>query len=156
MRDIYNVLKEKGIELPIPPAKGGVYTPVQEFGCDGKFLYCSGCGCNIGDDKYVGKLGKEFSVEDGQKAAYNCALNLIANLNAYTGDLNKIKRLVKVLGFVNCTDDFYDQPQVINGASNLLKEVFGEEIGIPARTAMGTNSIPGNQACEIELLVELK
>ena len=64
--------------------------------------------------------------------------------------------MVKVLGFVNCTDDFYDQPQVINGASNLLKEVFGEEIGIPARTAMGTNSIPGNQACEIELLVELK
>ena len=154
--NIYDVLKEKNITLPKAPEKGGVYTPVQAFGKDEKLLYCSGCGCNIGDDKVVGKVGKELTVEDGQHAAYNCMLNLLANLDAYTGDLNKIKRIVKVLAFVNCTDDFTDQPQVVNGGSNLLKEVFGEENGIPARTAMGTNSIPGNQAVEIELIAELK
>ena len=75
-------------------------------------------------------------------------------LSAKLGDLNRIKRCVKVLGFVNCTDDFAQQPQVINGGSNLLFELFGEEKGLPARTAMGTNSCPGNIAVEIEMLVE--
>lgn len=155
MRDIYEVLKEKGITLPKPPAAGGLYTPVQEFG--DKFLYCSGCGPDIGDGNNItGKVGKDLTVEQGQQAAYNCALNLIANLDAKTGDLNKIKRLVKVLGFINSADDFSQQPQVLNGASNLLAEVFGRENGIPARTAMGVNATPGNIACEVELLVELK
>ena len=81
-------------------------------------------------------------------------LNLLANLDAKLGDLNRIKRCVKVLGFVNCTDDFAQQPQVINGGSNLLFELFGEEKGLPARPAMGTNSCPGNIAVEIEMLVE--
>lgn len=155
MSNIYDVLREKGITLPTPPAAGGVYTPVQEFG--EKFLYCSGCGPDIGDGNNItGKLGKDLTVEQGQKAAYNCALNLIANLDAKTGDLNKIKRLVKVLGFINSADDFVQQPQVLNGASNLLAEVFGKENGIPARTAMGVNATPGDIACEVELLVELK
>lgn len=100
MRDVYEVLKEKGITLPQPPAKGGVYTPVQELG--EKFLYCSGCGPDLGNgNTVVGKLGKDLTVEDGQKAAYNCVLNLLANLNEKTGDLNRIKRFVKVLAFVN-------------------------------------------------------
>lgn len=154
--DIYEVLKEKEIKLPAPPAKGGVYTPVVRFGMDDKLLYCSGCGCDIGEGPITGKLGKDLTLEEGQKAAYNCMLNLLSNLNAEIGDLNKIKRFVKVLGFVNCTDEFTQQPQVINGASNLLKDIFGDIIGVPARTAMGTNSIPGNQACEIELIAELK
>ena len=83
MRNVYEVLKEKGITLPQPPAKGGVYTPVQELG--EKFLYCSGCGPDLGNgNTVVGKLGKDLTVEDGQKAAYNCVLNLLANLNEKT------------------------------------------------------------------------
>lgn len=155
MRDVYEVMKEKGITLPQPPAKGGVYTPVQEFG--EKFLYCSGCGPDLGERGTVlGKLGKELSVEEGQKAAYNCMLNLLANLDEKTGDLNRIKRFVKVLAFVNSADDFTMQPQVVNGGSNLIAELFGEEAGIPARSAIGVNALPGGIACEIEVLVELK
>ena len=155
MKDVYEALKEKGITLPAPPPKGGVYTPVQEFG--EKFLYCSGCGPDLGEQgNVIGKLGKDLSLEEGQKAAYNCMLNLLANLNEKTGDLNRIKRFVKVLAFVNSTDDFGMQPQVVNGGSNLIKEIFGEEAGLPARSAIGVNALPGGIACEIEVLVELK
>ena len=153
MADIYEKLKEKNITLPAPPPKGGVYTPVMEFG--DHLLYCSGCGPDLGDGhNIVGKVGGELTLEQGQKAAYNCMLNLLANLDAKLGDLNRIKRCVKVLGFVNCTADFAQQPQVINGGSNLLLELLGEEKGLPARTAIGTNACPGNIACEIEMLVE--
>ena len=155
MSDVYEVLKEKGITLPAPPPKGGVYTPVQEFG--DKFLYCSGCGPDLGDGKNItGKLGRDLTVEEGQKAAYNCVLNLLANLDAKIGDLNRIKRFVKVLAFVNSADDFVQRPQVVNGGSNLLAELFGEEAGVPARSAIGSNALPGGIACEIEVLVELK
>ena len=154
--NVYEELKNKGITLPAAPAKGGVYTPVMPFGENEKLLYCSGCGCNIGGEKILGKVGKDLTLEQGQKAAYNCMLNLLANLEAQTGDLNKIKRFVKVLAFVNSSDDFTDQPLVVNGGSNLLKDIFGDEVGVPARTAMGVNTIPGNQAVEIEVLVELK
>lgn len=152
--NVYDILKEKQITLPTPPAKGGVYTPVQEFG--GHFLYCSGCGPALDNgETVIGKLGKDLTLEEGQKAAYNCVLNLLANLEEKIGDLNKIKRFVKVLAFVNCTDDFQQQPQVVNGGSNLLVELFGQEIGCPARSAIGTNSLPGGIACEIEVLVEI-
>ena len=154
MRNVYDVLKAKGITLPTPPPKGGVYTPVQEFGTN--LLYCSGCGSDLGgESKVAGKLGKELTLEEGQKAAYYCMLNLLANLDAKLGDLNKIKRFVKVLAFVNCTDDFDKQPQVVNGGSNLLVELFGDEVGCPARSAIGTNSLPGGIACEIEMIVEV-
>ena len=155
MADIYAKLKEMNITLPAPPPKGGVYTPVMEFG--DKLLYCSGCGNDIGDGKQLlGKVGRDLTLEQGQQAAYCCMLNLLANLEAKLGDLNRIKRCVKVLGFVNCTDDFTQQPQVINGGSNLLLALLGEEKGLPARTAMGTNSCPGNIPVEIEMLVEYK
>ena len=155
MRDIYEVLKEKQITLPQPPPKGGVYTPVQEFG--EKMLYCSGCGPDLGEgNTVIGKLGKDLSLEDGQKAAYNCMLNFLANLHEKTGDLNRIKRFVKVLAFVNSADDFGMQPQVVNGGSNLIAELFGEEAGLPARSAIGVNALPGGIACEIEVLVELR
>lgn len=154
MKNVYDVLKAKGITLPTPPPKGGVYTPVQEFGAN--LLYCSGCGSDLGgENKVAGKLGKNLTLEEGQKAAYYCILNLLANLDAKLGDLNKIKRFVKVLAFVNCTDDFNEQPQVVNGGSNLLVELFGNEVGCPARSAIGTNSLPGGIACEIEMIVEV-
>ena len=153
MKNVYDVLKEKNIVLPEPPAKGGVYTPVQEFG--GNMLYCSGCGPDLGGGNTVkGKVGRDLSLEEGQKAAFNCMLNLLANLHAKLGNLNRIKRFVKVLAFVNCTDNFEQQPQVVNGGSNLLVDLFGSEKGLPARSAIGTNALPGNIACEIEALVE--
>lgn len=153
MANVYDKLAEKGITLPAPPPRGGVYTPVLRFGDN--LLYCSGCGPDLGDGRNItGKVGKDLTVEEGQKAAYNCMLNLLANLEAELGDLSRIKRFVKVLGFVNSADDFYEQPQVINGGSNLLLALFGEEKGLPARTAMGVNTTPGNIAVEIEALVE--
>lgn len=153
--NVYEKLEALNITLPHPPAKGGIYTPVQEFGQN--LLYCSGCGPDIGDGKVItGKLGKDLSVEEGQLAARRCMLNLLANLNEKIGDLNRIKKFVKILGFVNSCDQFSEQPKVINGASQLLLDIFGEEIGLAARTAIGTNATPGNIACEIELLVELK
>ena len=149
--NIYHVLESKGILLPSPPPKGGVYTPVKEFGDN--FLYCSGCGPDLGNgNTIIGKLGDSLSIEDGQKAAYNCMLNLLANLHAKIGDLNKIKSFVKLLAFVNSTDSFTEQPLVVNGASNLLIDIFGEEMGCPARSAIGTNSLPGGIAFEIELI----
>ena len=152
-KDIYEIMAEKRIVLPAPPPKGGIYTPVMEFGRG--FLYCSGCGPDIGGGNTVtGKVGRDISLEEGQRAAYQCMLNLLANFDAKLGNLNRIKRFVKVLGFVNCTDDFYAQPAVINGGSKLLLELFGEEKGLPARTAIGTNATPGNITCEIEALVE--
>lgn len=155
MRDVYELMKEKMITLPEPPEKGGVYTPVQSFG--DRLLYCSGCGPKLGDGNTVeGKIGKNLTLEDGQKAAYQCMLNLLANLNHEIGDLNRIKRFVKVLAFVNCTDDYGQQPDVVNGGSLLLAELFGEDVGVPARSAIGVNALPGNIACEIEALVELK
>ena len=153
MKDVYERMKELGVTLPQPPAKGGVYTPVMEFG--DHLLYCSGCGNDIGDGKQLlGKVGRELTLEQGQQAARSCMLNLLANLQDKLGDLNRIKRCVKVMAFVNCTDDFTRQPQVINGGSQLLFDLFGEEKGLPARTAMGTNSCPGNIPVEIEMLVE--
>ncbi len=157
MRNVYDILKEKGLELPPPPPKGGVYTPVVEFGEGGKLLYCSGCGPNLGNgNTVVGKLGKDLTLEQGQLAARNCMLNLLANLQDKIGDLNKIKRFVKVLAFVNSADDFCEQPQVVNGGSELIRDLFGEERGLPARSAIAANSLPGGIACEIEVLVEIE
>ncbi|MFR1832760.1 MAG: RidA family protein [Lachnospiraceae bacterium] len=153
--NVYEKLKEMNITLPAPPPKGGVYTPVQEFG--NNLLYCSGCGPDLGNGtNIVGKLGRDLSLEQGQEAAKNCMLNLLANLHEKLGDLNRIKRFVKVLAFVNSADDFGQQPQVVNGGSNLLFELFGEEKGLPARSAIGVNALPGGIACEIEVLVEVE
>ncbi len=153
MSDVYEKLKEMNLSLPAPPPKGGLYTPVLAFG--NHLYYCSGCGPDQRDGSTViGKLGMNLSVEEGQEAARRCMLNLLANLEKEIGNLNRIKRFVKVLAFVNCTDTFDQQPQVINGASQLLMDLFGPECGLPARSAIGTNSLPGGIACEIEVLVE--
>ena len=152
--DVYAKMKEMGIALPTPLAKGGLYTPVVEFG--DHLLYCSGCGPQLEGTSVEGKLGRDLTVEQGQEAARRCMLNLLANLDAKLGDLNRIKRFVKVLAFVNSADDFAQQPQVVNGGSQLLMDLFGEERGLPARTAIGVNATPGNIAVEIELLAEFE
>lgn len=152
--DVYAKMKEMGIALPTPPAKGGLYTPVVEF--SDHLLYCSGCGPQLEGTSVEGKLGRDLTVEQGQEAARRCMLNLLANLDAKLGNLNRIKRFVKVLAFVNSADDFAQQPQVVNGGSQLLMDLFGEERGLPARTAIGVNATPGNIAVEIELLAEFE
>lgn len=95
-------------------------------------------------------------MEEGQKAAYNCILNILSNLDYELGDLNRIKKFVKVLAFVNSTEEFEQQPLVINGGSQLLLDIFGTKSGLPARSAIGCNTLPGGIACEIEVLLELK
>lgn len=153
--DVYEALRTAGLTLPVSAlSQGGLYTPVQPFGQD--LLYCSGAGPRRVDDSPVlGKLGRELSVEQGQAAAHCCALKLLANLQVALGDLNRIRRFVKLLVFVNCTDDFTQQPAVADGASGLLCALFGEEAGLPARSAVGVCSLPGGAACELEALVEL-
>lgn len=153
--DVYKRLEELEIVLPKAPSKGGVYMPVKEFG-DG-LAYLSGCGPqNESEPSKSGKLGRELTLEEGQRAARNCVLNLLAVLHANLGDLNRIKRFVKVLAFVQSADDFYEQPQVVNGGSNLLLEIFGENVGCAARSAIGVNALPGNIPVEIEAMIELE
>ena len=140
--------------MPDPPARAGIYEPVKEFGSN--FCYLSGFTPIFnGEARWTGKIGRELTMEQGQEAARVCALNLLAHLKAKYGSLDKIKRLVKMLVFVAGTDDFFDQPKVANGASQLFVDVFGEEIGQSARSAVGVYALPGNAPVEIELLVEL-
>lgn len=152
--DVYAKLKELNLELPPAPPKGGVYTPCKEFG--DHLYYISGCGPAIGEEKVSGKLGKEITLEQGQKYAQQCMLNVLSVLQAKIGDLNKVKSVVKILVFVASENDFYCQPQVANGASNLLVELFGVEKGAPTRSAIGVNVLPGNIPVEIEGIFSLK
>jgi enamine deaminase RidA (YjgF/YER057c/UK114 family) len=155
MVNLDGVLGKYGLSMPEPPARGGVYEPVKEFW--GNFCYLSGCGPLVkGKQPYRGKLGAEYTVEEGQAAARYCVLNLLANLEARIGDQNRVRRIVKMLCFVAGTDTFYDHPQVANGGSQLLEDIFGVETGRCARSAVGMNALPGNIPVEIELLVELE
>jgi len=154
MINLQEVLDKYGLSMPATPKVGGIYEPVKEFG--DKFCYLSGCiPCFNGVICMTGKLGKDLSIEQGQEAARLCALNLLANLQAKYGSLDKVKRLVKLLVFVAGTDTFYDHPKVANGASQLFVEIFGEEAGLGARSAVGVNALPLNAPVEIEILVEL-
>jgi enamine deaminase RidA (YjgF/YER057c/UK114 family) len=153
--DIYKKLKHHNLEILPATPKGGIYTPVRLFG--EKFLYLSGVGSlNRKDPDILGKVGCEVSLEEGQEAARRSMMNILSNLHHYLGDLNRIKSFVKLLVFVASDSDFHQQPQVANGASELLRDIFGEEIGLPARSAIGTNVLPNNIPVEIEVLLELK
>ena len=146
-------LKELGIELPAIGNPIANYVHVVQ---SGKLLFLSGKGPSDKNGKYItGKVGKELSVEEGQAAARLTAINQLSVLKASTGDLGKVKRILKVLGMVNCGDDFTDHPKVINGFSDLMVAVFGEK-GKHARSAVGMCSLPGNMAVEIEMVVELE
>lgn len=147
-------LAELGILLPQAGAPAANYVP---FVRTGDLLFVSGQVCALsGKLSHVGKLGKDFSVEEGQKAARICGLNLLAHLkNALDGDLDRVVRCVRLGGFVNGTADFIDQPKVINGCSDLMVEVFGEA-GRHARTAVGTNALPFDVAVEVEGCFEVR
>jgi len=150
--DIEKKLKEVGISLPAPPKPLANYVPAVRAG---NLLFVSGHGpYNDGKTMVSGKLGKELTLEEGYKTARNVALNCLASVKATLGDLNKVKRVVKLLGMVNCTEDFKDQPKVINGASDLLVEVFGDA-GRHARSAVGMQSLPNGIPVEIEMVLEV-
>ncbi|KEK25010.1 RidA family protein [Bacillus gaemokensis] len=141
-------LNEMGFMLPeIRPAVGNYVGCVRV----GNLLFTAGQGV----DEYHGKLGKDVSIENGYKAARQSMLNLLSVVKQELGDLNKVKRVVKLLGFVNSTEDFIDQPKVMNGASDLLVDVFGEK-GKHARSAVGMAQLPNNTTIEIEMILEIE
>ncbi|KJC50467.1 endoribonuclease [Bradyrhizobium sp. LTSP885] len=146
-------LTELGIELSAPGEPAGNYLP---FVLTGNLLFMSGqVPIEHGVRKYIGKLGREISVAEGQKAAALCVVNLLAKLKiACGGDLDRVRRCVKVVGFVNSAPEFCEQPKVINGASDLLVSVFGDA-GRHARSAVGMGSLPSGVAVEIEAVFEI-
>lgn len=145
-------LKELGLILPPPPKPVANYVPTVKTG---NLLFVSGHGpYDDGKTKISGKVGQELTVEEGYQTARNVALNCLASIKATIGDLDKVKRFVKLLGMVNCTDDFKDQPKVINGCSDLLAAIF-EEAGKHARSAVGMQSLPNQIPVEIEMILEI-
>lgn len=145
-------LAELGVTLPEPAAPAANYVP---FVKTGNQLFVSGqLPMSANGLEVVGKLGDTVSIEDGKAAARLCAINLLAQAKAATGDLEKVTRLVKIVGFVNSTPDFADQPQVINGASDFLVEAMGDK-GRHARSAVSAGALPFNVAVEIEAIFEL-
>ena len=152
-QDAEKKLKELGIELP-PVSK-----PVANYVSavrTGNLIYLAGKGPSKPDGTYItGKPGKDLTIEQGYEAARLTAINQLAALKAAIGDLNKVKRIVKVLGMVNSDPDFKDHPKVINGFSDLIVTVFGEK-GKHARSAVGMCSLPMNMAVEVEMIVEVE
>ncbi|CAL1516553.1 RidA family protein [Chitinophaga sp. MM2321] len=142
-----------GLKLPPAPAPSGVYKPVL---IDGKHVYASGHG-PVQDDKslIIGRIGRELSMEEGKLAARQVGLTILSTLVANLGSLDKIKRVIKVLGMVNCVPEFERHPYIINGCSELFAQVWGEENGIGVRSAVGFGSLPDNIPVEIEALFEL-
>jgi len=146
-------LKELGIELTTPSKPMANYVKATRTG---KLIYLSGHGPTKPDGTNVmGKLGADLTIEQGYEAARLTGISLLSSLKAEVGDLNKVKRIVKALGMVNCTETFIDQPKVINGFSDLMVAVFSEK-GKHARSAVGMNQLPGNMAVEIEIIVEVE
>jgi enamine deaminase RidA (YjgF/YER057c/UK114 family) len=145
-------LKALGLELPPTPRPAANYVGAVQTG---NLLFISGHGpTRDGQMAYVGKVGKDLSVEQGYEAARLVALNCLASAKSVLGDLDRITRVVKVLGMVNCSEDFGDQPKVINGASDLLVQLFGDS-GRHARSAVGMQALPFGIAVEIEMIVEV-
>lgn len=146
-------LKEMGLELPTPATPVANYVSAVRTG---NLVFLSGHGPIRKDGTMItGKVGEELNIEEGYEAARRVALVLLSSLKREIGDLDKLRRVVKLLGMVNCTPDFGDQPKVINGASDLLVEVFGDR-GKHARSAVGMNALPRGISVEIEMIVEVE
>lgn len=142
-----------GLNLPPAPQPLGVYKP---YLIDGKYLYVSGHG-TVKDDKtlIIGRIGETMTAEDGKLAARQVGLAILSTIKTNLGSLDKVKRVIKVLGMVNCTPDFEKHPFIINGCSELFAQVWGEDNGIGVRSAVGMGSLPDNIPVEIEALFEL-
>jgi enamine deaminase RidA (YjgF/YER057c/UK114 family) len=151
--DIYQKLKDLQIELPAAPPPAGLYAPARFF-AQGKMVYLSGC-LPVRDDKLLtGRLGRELTLEQGQMMARSAMLSALAVLHREISDLNRIRSIVKITTFIASDDSFFEQPQVANGGSQLLADIFGKH-NVPARSAVGVNVLPLNMPVETELLVEL-
>ncbi len=154
--EVEKKLEEMGISLPPSTTPVANYLPLVRTG---NLLFVSGHGPGVQKDGKVtfiqGKLGKDMDAAQGYEAAKHVMLNILQSMKQELGDLDKVQRIVKLLGFVNCTADFLDQPKVINGASDLLVELFGER-GRHARSAVGMNQLPFGIAVEIEMIVEVE
>jgi len=151
--DAEQKLKDLGIVLPEASAPVANYVNAVR---SGNLLFLAGKGPGLPDGTFItGKVGQDLTIEEGKEAARMVAINQLAVIKAELGDLNKVKKVVKVLGMVNCGSDFTQQPQVINGFSDLMVAVFGEK-GKHARSAVGMNALPMDIAVEVELIVEIE
>lgn len=153
MADFDKRIQELHLTLPPAPKPVAVYKPAVKVG---NLLFVSGHGPLKPDKSLIlGTVGKDLTLEQGKEAARQTGLAILATLKESLGSLNQVKRLIKSFGMVNCTPDFVDQPKVINGYSELMKDVFGDDAGVGARSAVGHNSLPGGMAVEIEAIFEI-
>ena len=147
-------IQELGLELPPAPAPMGVYKPIVIID---NLAYLSGHGPVKTDGSLmVGRVGDDLDLDAGYQSARQVGLTMLATLRENLGSLDRVKRVIKVLGMVNCTADFPDHPKVINGCSELFAKVWGAENGIGARSAVGMGSLPGNIPSEIEAIFEIE
>ena len=147
-------VQELHLTLPPAPKPVAVYKTAVRVG---NLLYVSGHGPLKPDGTLIlGCVGKDLTLEQGKDAARQTGLAILATLRSHLGSLDKVKRLVKTFGMVNCTADFKDQPKVVNGFSELMKDVFGEDAGVGARSAVGHNALPGGMAVEVEAIFEVE
>ena len=149
-------LKERNITLPAQPTPMANYVSAVRTGA---LLFLSGHGPVRGKEgkpSVTGKVGKELTLEQGYQAARDVGIALLSTTRAALGSLDKVKRVVKVLGMVNCAEDFGDQPKVMNGFSDLMVEIFGETVGRHARSAVGMGSLPNQIPVEIEMILEVE
>ena len=145
--------EKMGLALPPAPLPMGVYKP---YLIDGKHLYISGHGPFKEDSTLIiGRIGEDMDIEAGKLAARQVGLTILATIKTHVGSLNKIKRVIKVLGMINCNADFGRHPYVINGCSQLFADIWGEENGIGVRSAVGMGSLPDGIPVEIEAMFEL-
>jgi enamine deaminase RidA (YjgF/YER057c/UK114 family) len=153
MTQVEAMLEAMGLTLPAPPAPVANYVRAVQVG---NLVFLSGHGpTRDGRQAFTGKVGAERTIEEGYEAAKLVMLNLLASLKEAIGDLDRVERIVKLLGMVNCAEDFSDQPKVINGASDLLVELYGEN-GRHARSAVGMQALPMQITVEIEMIVQVK
>jgi enamine deaminase RidA (YjgF/YER057c/UK114 family) len=147
-------LNELGLSIPEPPKPVATYVGAVQVG---PILFVSGHGpVKDGEHLFIGKLGRDMEVEEGRRGAELVMLNMLATVKAHLGDLDRVKRVVKLLCLVNSAPDFRRQPEVANGASDLLVEIYGEERGAHARSAIGMGALPFGIAVEIEGIFEVK
>lgn len=146
-------IKELGIELPPPPAPAGVYKPLVVIG---NLAYVSGHGPLKSDKTLItGRVGVNTDLQGGYQAARQTGLAILATVRQYLGSLDRVTRVIKILGMVNCTPDFTQHPAVINGCSELFRDVWGTDHGVGARSAVGMGSLPGDITTEIEVIFEI-
>ncbi|MCU0714754.1 MAG: RidA family protein [Pirellula sp.] len=154
MSDVELKLKSMGLEMPPAPKPVGLYKPMLIVG---NLAYVSGHGPLRSDKTLItGRLGADMSIEEGQVAARQTGLAMLATLKAGLGSLDRVSRVVKLLGLVRCTDEFEQSPAVINGCSQLFVDLWGDDHGIGVRSALGTNALPGSIAVEIEAIFEIR